>query len=76
MDYDDSHVGFNQITDVFIYLSSKDVKRVFGKYKLEHKDLQVEFEGKMYNVIKYVLLEELYDRPVGIELHLKDILRG
>ena len=59
-----------------VYLSPLQLIPKFGTYKLDWNRTKVHFEGRVQVIDRIILLEELYDSCVGIQLFLKDDLKG
>ena len=59
-----------------IYLSPRQLTPVFGDYHLDWNRTKVQFEGRTQVIDKVVYLEELYGSCVGVQIFLKDSLKG
>lgn len=59
-----------------VYLSPLQLIPLFGDYHLDWNKTKVHFEGSTQVINKVVYLEELYGSCVGVQIFLKDALRG
>lgn len=61
-----------------VYLSPKQLKPIFGDFHLDWNKTKIHFEGSVQVINKVVYLEEFkeYGSCVGIQIFLKDSLRG
>lgn len=59
-----------------VYLSPRQLTPVFGDYHLDWNKVKVEFEGRVQVIDKVVYLEELYGSCVGVQIFVKDALKG
>lgn len=61
-----------------VYLSPKQLKPVFGDFHLDWNKTKIHFEGSVQVINKVVYLEEFkeYGSCVGIQIFIKDSLRG
>lgn len=59
-----------------VYLSPRQLTPVFGDYHLDWNKTKVEFEGHIQVIDKVVYLEELYGSCVGVQIFVKDALKG
>ena len=61
-----------------VYLSPKQLKPIFGDFHLDWNKTKIHFEGSVQVINKVVYLEEFkeYGSCVGIQIFIKDSLRG
>ena len=61
-----------------VYLSPKQLKPIFGDFHLDWNKTKIYFEGSVQVINKVVYLEEFkeYGSCVGIQIFIKDSLRG
>lgn len=59
-----------------VYLSPKQLTPIFGDYHLNWNRTKVHFEGRVQVIDKVVYLDELYGSCVGVQIFIKDDLRG
>ena len=59
-----------------VYLSPKQLVPVFGDYHLDWNTTKIHFEGRVQVVNKIVYLEELYKSCVGVQIFVRDELKG
>lgn len=59
-----------------IYLSPKQLVPKLGDYHLDWNKTKVHFEGHTQVIDRVIYLEELYNSCVGIQIFVKDDLKG
>lgn len=59
-----------------IYLSPRQLTPIFGDYHLDWNKIKVQFEGRIQVIDKIVYLEEMYGSCVGVQIFVKDALKG
>ena len=59
-----------------VYFSPKQLVPLFGTYLLDWNKTKIHFEGRIQVIDKVVYLEKMYDTCIGIQLFLKDSLKG
>lgn len=59
-----------------IYLSPKQLVPALGYYHLDWNKTKVHFEGRIQVIDKIIYLEELYGSCVGVQIFVKDDLKG
>ena len=59
-----------------VYLSPKQLVPKFGDYHLNWNKTKVHFEGRIQVIDKIVYLDELYGSCIGVQIFVKDDLRG
>ena len=68
--------GLPKEVNGIVYLSPKQLVPVFGDYHLDWNTTKVHFEGRVQVVNKIVYLEELYNSCVGVQIFVRDELKG
>ena len=59
-----------------VYLSPKQLVPALGYYHLDWNKTKVHFEGRIQVIDKIIYLEELYGSCVGVQIFVKDDLKG
>lgn len=59
-----------------VYLSPKQLVPALGYYHLDWNKTKVHFEGRVQVIDKIIYLEELYGSCVGVQIFVKDDLKG
>lgn len=75
-DRDREKYGLPKEVNGVVYLSPLQLVPVFGTFKLDWNKTKVHFEGSTQVINKIVYLEQLYDSCVGIQIFVKDDLKG
>lgn len=68
--------GLADTVDGVVYLSPRQLIPVFGDYHLSLNRTKVHFNGRTQVIDKIVYLEEMYGSCVGIQIFVKDDLKG
>lgn len=68
--------GLPKEVNGIVYLSPLQLVPVFGDYHLDWNKTKVHFEGHVQVINKIIYLEELYNSCVGIQIFVRDELKG
>lgn len=68
--------GLPKEVNGIVYLSPKQLVPKFGDYHLDWNKTKIHFEGRVQVIDKIIYLEELYGSCVGIQIFVKDDLKG
>lgn len=68
--------GLPKEVNGIIYLSPKQLIPVYGDFHLDWNKTKIHFEGRVQVINKIVYLEELYGSCVGIQIFVRDSLKG
>lgn len=68
--------GLPKEVNGIVYLSPMQLVPVFGDYHLDWNKTKVHFEGHIQVINKIIYLEELYNSCVGIQIFVRDELKG
>ena len=68
--------GLPKEVNGIVYFSPKQLIPVYGDFHLDWNKTKVHFEGRVQVISKIIYLEELYGSCVGIQIFVKDELRG
>ncbi len=59
-----------------VYLSPKQLVPKLGYYHLDWNKTKIHFEGRVQVIDKIIYLEELYGSCIGLQIFVKDDLKG
>lgn len=59
-----------------VYLSPKQLVPKLGYYHLDWNKIKIHFEGRVQVIDKIIYLEELYGSCIGLQIFVKDDLKG
>lgn len=68
--------GLPKEVNGIVYLSPKQLVPALGYYHLDWNKTKVHFEGRIQVIDKIIYLEELYGSCVGVQIFVKDDLKG
>nr|DAO11088.1 MAG TPA: hypothetical protein [Caudoviricetes sp.] len=68
--------GLSKEVNGIIYLSPKQLEPKLGSYQLDWNKTKVHFNGSTQVIDKIIYLEEMYGSCVGIQIFVKDDVRG
>jgi hypothetical protein len=68
--------GLPKEVNGIVYLSPLQLVPVYGDYHLDWNKTKIHFEGRTQVVNKIIYLEELYGSCVGVQIFVKDELKG
>lgn len=68
--------GLPKEVNGIIYLSPRQLVPVYGDYHIDWNKTIVHFEGATQVIDRVIYLEELYGSCVGVQVFLKDSLKG
>jgi len=59
-----------------VYLSPKQIEPIFSTYVIPLNTTKIHFNGRVQVIDKIIYLEEMYGSCVGIQIFVKDVIRG
>ena len=68
--------GLPKEVNGIVYLSPKQLVPKLGDYHLNWNKTKIHFEGRVQVIDKIIYLEELYGSCVGLQIFVKDDLKG
>ena len=68
--------GLSKEVNGIVYLSPKQLEPKLGSYQLDWNKTKVHFNGRTQVIDKIIYLEEMYGSCVGIQIFVKDDLKG
>lgn len=68
--------GLPKEVNGIVYLSPKQLVPKLGDYHLNWNKTKIHFEGRVQVIDKIIYLEELYGSCIGLQIFVKDDLKG
>ena len=68
--------GLPKEVNGIVYLSPKQLVPKLGDYHLNWNKTKIHFEGHVQVIDKIIYLEELYGSCIGLQIFVKDDLKG
>lgn len=68
--------GLSREVNGVVYISPLQLIPKIGTFNLDWNKTKVHFEGRIQVIEKIVYLEQLYDSCVGIQIFVKDAIKG